>query len=373
MVDDSPIRILVVSGPLVRGGAETVTMNYYRHFDRDKVQFDFLVPDNGECGAYESEIKELGGIIYKTPPMHDFFHYIFGLRKFFREHKNYKIIHSNIDELSYLPLRVAKQMGIPVRIAHAHTSRTTGKYSLLLNYFRRKLPKYATHYFACSEVAGRWLFGDKAEDDGKVAIIKNSIDLNDYAFSESRRRTERKRLGIRQSEFVVGTVGRLTKVKNQGFLLKIFAEIVKMCPDSLLLIVGDGELREDLQEKSVQLGIQSKVRFTGSVPDDWDYMQAMDAFVFPSLFEGLGMALIEAEVAGLPCFTSDQVPLEADITQEVSFIPINSSPMYWAEQIMMFPKHNRVDHVSDAKAAGMDIVTEAAKLQNFYLTEWEKI
>lgn len=365
-----PERVLVLITQLNRGGAETMSMNYYRHFDRSLVQYDFMV-NRQEEGAYEAEIEALGGRIFRMSPMYPqyFAKYKREFRDFLRSHPEYRIIHSNLEERSYLPLKVAAEENIPVRIAHAHNEYLTHDFKTLVrNYFRRHLSPYVTQGFACSQSAGKWLFGEDMMSSGEVGIVQNAIDLHKYSYSHSLRQLERAELGIGDDELVVGSVGRLSPQKNQLFLLKVFAEIKRLRPQSVLLLVGEGELKQTLQQEAADLGIAKDVRFVGSVPNVWDYLQVMDTFIFPSLYEGLGMSLIEAQATGLPCYASDTVPNAADVTGLVTYLSLKKDAKYWAEKIMERQRPDRsLSHIEDLKMSDFDIDTEAKKLQEFYL------
>jgi glycosyltransferase involved in cell wall biosynthesis len=365
-----PERVLVLITQLNRGGAETMAMNYYRHFDRSRVQYDFLV-NRAEEGAYDTEIRDLGGKIFRMCPMYPqyFRRYKREFRDFLRSHPEYRIIHSNLEERSYLPLRVAAEEKIPVRIAHAHNEYLTHDFKTLVrDYFRHHLSPYITQGFACSQSAGRWLFGEDMMTSGEVEIVQNAIDLHKYSYSSSLRQQERAELGIKGDELVVGSVGRLSPQKNQSFLLKVFAETKRLRPQSVLLLVGEGELKRTLRQEAADLGIAESVRFVGSVPNVWDYLQAMDIFIFPSLYEGLGMSLIEAQATGLPCYASDTIPGEADVTGLVTYLSLEKNAKYWAKKIVMDQKPDRsLSYAEKLKASNFDISTEAKKLQDFYL------
>lgn len=361
-------RVLNLITSLDRGGAETMIMNYYRHMDCSKVQFDFLV-NRAQIGAYEDEIQSLGGRIYRMGPMYpgQFGKYKRDFRAFLHEHPEFRIIHSHLEERSYFPLRIAKEEGIPVRIAHAHNAyRGFNAKTAFRNYFRFRLPSYPTHKFACSEEAGLWLYGQEALDHDEVIIIHNAIDADRYSFSENVREQMRQQLNLKDA-FVLGNIGRLVEQKNQAFLIDIFAAVKKRLTNSKLLILGEGDLKQSLQKHAVEKGIADDVIFTGSVPNVPDYLQAMDAFLLPSLFEGLPVSLIEAQTSGLPSFASDTITRSADVSGQVDFLPLQKGADFWATRILDHPNESR--HVPDdmLKRHHYDITHEAAQLQHFYL------
>ncbi|MDF7665585.1 glycosyltransferase family 1 protein [Bifidobacterium sp. ESL0745] len=367
----NPERVLVLITKMDRGGAETMSMNYYRHFDRTKVQYDFMV-NRQEPGDYEDEIKHLGGRIFRMCPMYPqyFSRYKHEFKEFLEAHPEYRIIHSNLEERSYFPLKVASKMHVPVRIAHAHNEypgfdlKTPMRY-----YFKKRLPPYMTQGFSCSQSAGNWLYGKKLMQSGKISTIKNAIDLQQYQYSDTRRKSMRAMLSIPDDEFVIGNVGRFAVQKNQTFLLDVFSEIHKHHPNTSLLLVGDGDLHKELETKVKKLGLSNAVRFTGIVSDSWDFLQAMDVFVMPSLHEGLPLALVEAQASGLPCVVSDVVSSESDVTGRIEFVPLSSPLDEWSKTIMRFAvkTDEEARGLVNLSDTGFDINVEAPKLQKYYL------
>ena len=356
-----PIRILHIVTYMGRGGLETMLMNYYRAIDRTKVQFDFLTHRDFRAD-YDDEIEALGGKIYRLPNLNPFGRsYLGALDRFFREHPEYRIVHSHLDCMSAIPLKAAKKLGVPVRIAHSHSSRQDRdlKYPLKL-LFKRGIFGQATQLFACGKEAGKWMFGT---DDFRV--LNNAIDAERYRFDPEVRQEVRRELGIPADAPVVGHVGRFMAPKNHGFLLRIFAEL----PDhARLLLVGDGELRAENEHLAEELGIRDRVIFAGLRSDVDRMLQAMDVFVFPSLYEGLPLSIIEAQAAGLPCLISDKVPIECKKTELVTQIPLDASPAEWAEAVLSAAEAPRGDTLAQIREAGFDIRTNAEWLQNYYLS-----
>lgn len=362
-------RVLNLITSLDRGGAETMIMNYYRNLDRDDIQFDFLV--NREVrGAYEDEIESLGGRIYRMGPMYplQFGKYKQDFRTFLREHPEYRIIHSHLEERSYFPLRIAKEENIPVRISHAHNEyRGFNAKMIFREYFRHQLPPYPTHKFACSAEAGRWLYGETAMNDGSVSIIHNAIDGAAYAPDATMRITMRNQMGIDANAFVLGNIGRMVAQKNQKFLLEIFAALHGMTENTKLIVMGEGELHPELMKHANDLGIDKDVIFTGSVPNVPDYLQAIDVFVLPSLFEGLPLSLIEAQAAGIPSLASDTISRSADLSGHVQYLPLETGAEQWAKNALSMKGQCRFNGMPYLRSHGYDITSEAAKLQEFYL------
>ena len=356
-----PIRILHIVTYMGRGGLETMLMNYYRAIDRTKVQFDFLAHRDFRAD-YDDEIEALGGKIYRLPNLNPFSRsYLGALDRFFREHPEYRIVHSHLDCMSAIPLKAAKKHGVPVRIGHAHNSNQPrdAKYLLKL-FYKRMIAGQATQLFACSEEAGRWMFGN-----ADFRVLNNAIDAGKYAFDADIRSTVRRELGLPADALVVGHVGRFDPQKNHRFLVEIFE---KMPEDARLLLVGDGVLRPDVEQQAEALGIRDRVLFTGVRTDVDRLLQAMDVFLMPSLFEGLPVSIVEAQAAGLPCLISDKVPIECKKTELVTQIPLEASPDEWAEAVLSAAEASRGDTLSRIREAGFDIRANAEWLQNYYLS-----
>lgn len=354
-----PIRILHVVTYMGRGGLETMLMNYYRHMDRDKVQFDFLV-HRDFAADYDAEILSLGGRIYRLPKLNPVsIKYLQALDRFFEKHHEYRIVHSHLDCMAGIPLRFAKKHGIPVRIAHSHASSQTKDWKYVIKvFYKRKIHQYATNLFACSEAAGRWMFGKKA-----FCILHNAIDTKCFTSNLEERNAVRNELAIPADALVIGHVGRFATPKNHSFLLRVFARLPQ---NTRLLLVGDGELRNDTEKQAEQLGIRERVFFAGIRSDVNRLLQAMDVFAFPSLYEGLGIAAIEAQAAGLPCLISDGVPIACKVTDLVQQLPLAEE--MWEKEIVaatVRQKENTYHQICDA---GYDICANAAKLQSFYET-----
>lgn len=363
----TPIRVLQVVTHMERGGLESTLMNYYRHIDRERVQFDFLV-HRQERAAFDDEIESLGGKLYRLPRLVPWSEgYLAALNHFFDEHPEYKIVHVHQDCLSSVILRAAAQHNIPVRIAHSHNANQDKnlKYPIKL-WYKRSIPKYTTNLFACGKDAGDWMFGG-----APYQIINNAIDATAYSFNPKKRIEMRHQLGL-ADKLIIGHVGRFNPQKNHLFLLDIFAALLKKEPNAVLLLVGGGENMLKIQAKAHALGIAEHVRFLGVRSDVADLMQAMDVFVFPSLYEGLGIVLIEAQAAGLPCVVSDTIPREAYLTDLVTAERLSSSTETWADNILEKRNFPRIDRRAEIAAHGFDITTEAVKLQEFYINAYEQ-
>ncbi len=364
-----PIRVLQVVGKMHYGGMETLIMNVYRKIDRSKVQFDFMVHYR-EPGAYDDEIRRLGGNIYVMPSTvpQNYFKYKKALKQFFIQHPEYKIIHGHLHSTAFLYHKMAKKYGkANCCITHAHNDgydhNLKGEIAYRTSLWAQKRTDV---FFGCSEAACAFFF-PQAIKTRPMTIIKNGIDSEKYIYNPHIRDTVREELGIK-NQFVVGHVGRFFPQKNHEYLLQIFQAVCVKMPNSRLLLVGDGYLKEVIEKKCAAMGLKEQVLFLGTRPDVNRILQAADVFVLPSLYEGLGIVLIEAQAAGLPSFTSaDVVPQDAKVSQLLQYIPLEEPPAVWSERICKAFPHERSSPIDAIKEHGFDIQTTADYLQDFYL------
>ncbi|PKB44658.1 glycosyltransferase involved in cell wall biosynthesis [Cellulophaga sp. RHA19] len=373
-----PIRVLQVLTIMNRGGAETMIMNYYRAMDRKKVQFDFLL-HRREKGAFDDEIKELGGNIYYMPAISpkNYINYKKELNSFFYKNKNYKIVHSHLNALSFFVLRAAKQNNVPVRIAHSHTSllnlnlnpfskkRDSFKFIfkfVLQNYFKSKVTNYANYYYTCGEKAGNWLFGK----DSNYKIINNAINTSSFTYNKSIGDNLKRELCIHNKK-IIGHVGNFVPEKNHTFILNVFYEFKKIENDSILLLIGGGN-NETIKKQAQELGIFNDVMFLGVRSDVANLLQAIDLFLFPSTNEGLPVTLIEAQAAGLKVIASDEISTELKITDLISFLSLKESPKNWAKTIKRELNYQRKNTMQNIIDGDYDIKNNAKSLEEFYST-----
>ena len=269
------------------GGVESVVMNYYRNIDKSKVQFHFICDEDSTDIPYD-EIEKLGGKVIVVPPYQKLFKYQKELYKIFKEN-NYKIVHSHINALSVFPLRVAKKAGVPIRIAHSHSTsnKKEWKKNIVKNILRPFSKLYANKFFACTKHAGEWLFGKKIIERKELNVINNAIDLKKFEFNEKTREDLRKELGIKEDTIVIGHIGRFMRQKNHEFLIDVFNELYKKNQNTVLILIGQGPLLNEIKQKVRDLKIEDKVKFMGQITDVERYYNIMDVFVFPSIYEGL--------------------------------------------------------------------------------------
>lgn len=367
---DKPIRILQVIGIMNRGGAETMIMNLYRNIDRTKVQFDFVVHTN-EVGSFDEEIKALGGRIYHCPRyvIKNHIGYKKWWKKFLSEHsQDYIAVHGHIGSTASIYLSISNSYGL-YTIAHSHSA--SGISTLkdvvykLLSYNTRNVAKC---FFACSQLAGIKRYGRQIVCNNKIFfVLNNAIDTEKYICNDCIKNKKDKELCIDESQTVLGHVGRFDNAKNQMFLVHIFNELQNYNENSKLILVGNGKNFELVKEKVKLLDLENKVIMTGVRDDVNEILQTFDIFVFPSIYEGLPVSVIEAQASGLKCLLSDTVTKEVDITGNVEFMSLEKSPKEWAEKIVSMLPYERKNTQQKIVDAGYDIKSTAEWLTDFYL------
>lgn len=370
------IRVLHVLGNTQLGGAESRVMDLYRHMDRGRVQFDFLVHTKKE-GHFDKEIKELGGRIFCIPRfrLYNYFSYRKAVKKFFRDHREFQAVQGHITSTAAIYLPIAKKAGIPVTIAHARSAGVDkGIKGRLTRWMRRNLSKKADYLFTCSELAGISVFGEKAVREGKTIFIPNAIDCGLFAYNEKKRVELRRELGI-EDKYVIGHVGRFHYAKNHEYLLHIFAELCKkeklnkdLIPEKgfVLLLLGEGSGMEGARALAGELGIAERVYFLGNHSNIYDYYQAMDYFVYPSRYEGLPGTMVEAQASGLKCVMSDTICREVAVTELVHTMDIRADAAVWADYIRETADYERKSHVEEMQKAGFDVNGQAERMMAFY-------
>lgn len=366
-----PKRVLMVFTIMNRGGAETMVMNYYRHMDRSRLQFDFLV-HRSEPGVYEEEIRRLGGRIFRLPPisLSGLGAYRRAVCAFFDAHPEYELVHGHCSELGYWVYREAAARRLPFIAAHAHSSPLgLDKNSLFRFVLKHLMRPFLTHRFTCNELCGRWLFGSRGVRS--AIVVRNAIDTEKFRFSPGTRARIRRELGW-ENRLVIGHVGNFSWPKNHGFLVRVFRELRRLRPNALLALAGTGgENEASLHSEAAQAEWEGSIRLLGGRDDVAAVLQGMDVFVFPSHFEGFGIALLEALAAGLPAVASDRVPREAAVVPGAAdFLPLNAPPAQWAALIARKAETwTRTATTESIRSAGYDIVLNAGRLQEFYLNQ----
>lgn len=364
---EEPIRILHVLGGLSLGGAESRIMDLYRHVDRQKMQFDFLVHAQGR-EHFDEEVEAMGGRIYRVPrfKVYNWFSYKKALQRFFAAHHAFRAVHGHMTSTAAIYLPIAKKAGIPIVMGHARSAGVAGGIKgILTKWMRRPLKRRADYCLACSKEAGEAVYGKKWVDKGKVEVIPNAIDAEKYRYDEDVRNEMRRKLDL-SDRLVIGHVGSFREAKNHVFLVRVFAEIYKKRKDAVLLLIGDGVLRETVEKQVLEAGLKEAVRFLGNQAKVSPYYQAMDYLVFPSLYEGLPGTVIEAQAAGLRCLVSDAVTKEAKITELAEFYSLRRTASEWAARILESCAYERKGRLSEVRRAGFDINAQAARYDALY-------
>lgn len=362
------IRVLQVLHGMDCGGAETMIMNLYRHIDRTKIQFDFLVHTKKKC-YFDDEIRQMGGNIYYAPHyniLNDIL-YKKSLNNFFKNHSEIRIVHGHLNSCAHVYLKIAKNYGC-YAIAHSHSVQPYSMFlkNLLYKFFSSKTRQFADFFFGCSNAAVEYCYGKKILESSKSLVLKNAIDTRKFIYSNDQRKKIREEFSF-HNEFVVGHIGRMDEAKNQSFVIDVFKEIHDRKESSQLILVGDGELRKRLESKVKSLGLEKNVIFTGVRSDVSALLSAMDVFVFPSLYEGLGIVAVEAQTSGLPTYCSCEIPEDAKISVLFEKISLKEPSSYWAEKILEKNEIcNREEKYLDAENAGYDIRSTAKWLEDFY-------
>ena len=378
--------VLHVVGRLDIGGAESRIMDLYRNIDRQKVQFVFCQHTTDRC-AFEDEVESLGGKVYHVPRFNvkNYFTYKKAWKDFFKAHPEIKVVQGHMTSTAAIYLPIAKKAGVEVTIAHARSAGVDpGIKGKITRFLRRNLYEKCDYRFTCSEMAGEAVFGDQNLIQKKAIFIPNAIEVDRFKFDKETRELIRYEFGI-SNKFVIGHVGRFSHMKNHKYMLQILEQCIKIekeknLPETVLMFLGDGEMKEEIMEQAVAMGISSRVLFMGNKRDVYRYYQAMDYFLLPSLYEGLPGTAIEAQASGLPGIMSDTVTREAVVTDLLQMRSIKEEPILWAEEIMKTSQtttgivlegnqaDNRCNYAQVVKQASFDVKEQAKRMQEFYLT-----
>jgi glycosyltransferase involved in cell wall biosynthesis len=375
--DKQPIRVLHIVGGMIYGGIETWLMQILRNVDRQIIQMDFLVH---QAGNYDQEIQDLGSQVIYFPYLSNPWLYGRKFRHFLHQNQPYDIVHSHIHYFNGWILRLAKQANIPVRIAHSHTdtsredSQAEWYRKLYINLMKSWITNYATTGLATTHEAGKLLFGSAWQTDPRCRVFNCGIDLTPFQTVVDPVNVRRE-LNLPNDAFVIGHVGRLVTVKNHRFLLEITAEVIKHQKNVYLLLVGEGPLKPEITQQARELGLGDRVIFAGARSDVPRLMLgAMDIFVFPSFYEGLGNVRLEAQAAGLTSIVSDAVPKAGDIIPSlIHRLSLSQGASVWAAKVLEISKNPQA--ISQRKAlklvesSAFTIFSSAKNLINIYLLE----
>lgn len=363
-------KILVFGITNLSGGVESVIMNYYRNIDKSKIQFDFLC--NSEIVAYEDEILKMGGKIYRvTARSKNYKKFKSELNDFFKQHaQEYSTIWVNLCSLANIDYLVyAKKYGIKYRIIHSHNSQNMDSKirGIIHKINRLRINRFATDFWSCSDEAANWFYSKKIINSDKYLLINNAIDTNKFKYNPAIREKIRKELCFNNS-FIVGNVGRFHFQKNHKFMIEIFRNLLELRPDSKLVLLGKGSKEEEIRNLVKELKIEDKVVFLGERNDIQDIIQGMDVFLFPSLFEGLPLALVEAQANGLPILASkDVISSKVKMSKNLEFVSLDESAKFWANKLNNVNlKNMSKENIEIIKQKGFDINTQVKLLENFF-------
>lgn len=368
---EKPIRVMQVVGRMMGGGVEATVMNHYRHIDRSKVQFDFVIQSDSTVVPRE-EIESLGGRIFVVPPYSNPFAYMKACRKVFEENKP-PIVHSHMNAISVFTLRAAKQAGVPIRIAHSHSTANPEEVikTIVKNILRPFSKMYPTDFAACGEYSARWLFGNRIVDKGVVHIIRNAIDLKKYVYNRFTREEIRSKIGISETDLLIGQVGRFSTQKNQKYTLRVIKKILEK-QNVILVFAGDGDQIDQIKKDSELLKINKSVIFLGITKNINEWYSAFDILIIPSLYEGLPLCMIEAQSANLPIVGSDSITEEAYILTNTKRLSLSDDFNEWCnETISLATKYknlrDKIDTTEILSQKGYEIGASAKQLANWYL------
>ena len=368
---ENPIRILyIVPSLTLCNGVASYAMNYFNNIDKDKIQIDFITGENEE-NIYYNEIKRAGSEIFYIPKMglKNIFKTIKKIKNFFKENAHrYDIIHCHVLNMGAFYSYYAKKYGIKVRILHSHATKSADKKikEIRNNILAPIALKNANVYCACSNLAGKNMFGEE-----KYKIINNAINIDKFKYNSEKRNYIRNLEKIDNDEFIVGNIGRFMPQKNQLFLIDIFYEYLKMNPKSKLLMIGSGYLKDKIIEKIKEYKIEKSIIIKENITNVNEYLQAMDVFILPSLYEGLPVVGIEAQSAGLPCLFADTITKETQLIENCKFLSL-SNINDWVEELNNMKNIKRKDVSQMIKDNNYDIKTEAKKLESYYKKLFEE-
>lgn len=371
LIPNSQYRVLEVFATLNRGGAESMLMNIYRKIDKNKLQFDFVANEREVPYEFEKEILDLGGRIFYVPKFNliNYVEYKKRWKELLQNHPEWKVIHAHHTSPATIIFDVANKLN-RVTIAHSHIAGTEKSLKFYLKKGLRYPLRYKSDYlFACSRNASEWMFGN---GKGKNAyILYNAIESEKFTFNPEIRRLKREELGL-NGKTVIGHVGRMENQKNHKFLIEIYEQYQKINPDSILLLIGEGALKIQLQKIVKEKNLEQKVRFLGSRLDISDLLQAMDVFVMPSFYEGLPVTLVEAQASSLPIIASNTITDEVKVTDLISFLSLNESARVWAEKINSKNLISRTNQYGKIVNSGYDVNDTAKQIQKFYIDQYRK-
>ena len=368
-----PTRILQAFVAGDGGGLTAYICQNYKAIDRQRVQFDFLTFDEVSL-PFEDEFCSMGARFFHICRPTHFFQFYCELKKILSK-QTYAAVHFHLSYANFVPVLLAKLAGAKVIISHSHSTDIDDKRlgvrlakRMIHNMGRCLWPRLVNEFFACSQLAGEWMYTSSLRESDKYHLAHNGIDVNRYAFSVQCREAKRAEMGFSEQDFVLGHVGRFCYQKNQAFLIDVFNIVSKKMPHAKLLLIGTGEDEQEIRGYVRSLGLSEKIQFLGKRKDVPDLLQAMDVFVLPSRFEGLGIVGVEAQAAGLPCLVSDKVPRELVLTDLVGFLPLSAGAEVWAEAVLETVGREHQLTAEAVTKAGYDIHHSVQELMDVYMS-----
>lgn len=362
------INVLMVLDNTGRGGAQTYAMNVLRNIDRKKFHIDFVVNRNPQNG-YGDEILDLGSKIHYVPKfkIYNWKKYANAWRSILKD-RQYNIIHGHVSSTAGIYLRIAKKYGC-VTIVHSHSAGFRGSWyeRQIKKVFTKSAKVYADYWFACSEIAAIRLFGKNYKNSPHYLELPNAIISRDYRYNKSTRELLRTSMGIGEDILLVGHVGSFSIPKNHLFLLDIFKNIKIMRPNSKLLLVGEGPLKGDIDNKACQLDISQDIIYTGNVGNVNEYMMAMDIMVFPSLFEGFPVTIVEAQASGLYTILSNTITSQVYLTDNLKPLSLKLPPLIWAQEALIIPQYDRCSANDLVNTTAFNMDNSIKVLENAYI------
>lgn len=362
------IKVAVIGGPILSGGKKNLIMEYFRHIDRSKVHMDIISNDDSDAVPVE-EIEALGGKALFVPSFKNLRGHTKRLYEIFKEEK-YDVIHAYNSTMNLFPMYAAKKAGVKVRISESLSMAAKGELKTYVKYALRPFASlFANYYMACGKDCGVFQFGQKAYDEGRIAIFKTAINTKFNAYNEPLRMETRKKFGW-EDKVVYGFIGRFEPQKNPLFLIDIMSEIKKRQSNAQFAIIGAGGLENRMKNRIKEAGIEPSMAWLGRREDIQQFYNAFDAFLLPSIYEGLPVVGLESQCAGLPMFFSTAVTPEASACELGHFIPLSEGASGWAEKVIEETVKNmpiRRSHAKEVADAGFDSENEANKLQTYYM------
>ena len=359
-LQEKPIRVLQFIGSLNLGGSQSMIMNLYRSIDREKIQFDFVIDRKNET-FFKKEIESYGGRVFVFDEYFkgiNYYRYCRQWEEFFKGHPEYRIVHCHVRSVASIVLKIAKRNGLKT-ICHSHSiSNGKGVKSVVKKYLQRGIVEYSDSLLACSEDAAIWLFGKNAAQSKKCDIIHNAIDPERYRFDKEVRFVIRQQLGVADDAVLVGHIGRFVDVKNHKFMVKLAEDL----DDSKIQFVfcGEGKMKKEIINESKG----KRISFYNDYKKANELYNAMDLFVLPSKYEGLGMVLLEAQFNGLPCLASIAVPKSTMISDSIEYLPLDSE--VWCKKISTFSPRRKSGQKLLSQADNYKIEHEVAKVEQLY-------